>query len=286
MFRATQRLRPILAASAGGGALAGGAWVARCDDGASSSGRWTWPAGAASGSTLQAAVATAEEGTQFEHRVPCDTVQTGSFGFLIYLPEGYSKGGPWPVVFHLHGGGENENQAGFGPLTKDGVNLLSAAGGHGLPAIIESVKHPYVLVSPQCPQGSRGWGGEPALAACKQLADQLTSELNVDTSRFYLTGLSMGGSGTWQWAHAEPERFAALAPICGGWRDQATRASAAEKVSHLPHWVAHGANDKIANVSGSDKMVEALKEAGAPTVVYKRESMSCLRASCASAVLF
>ena len=278
MFRAThRRLHPILRACTGGAIAAAGGICAQqqqpsqCDD-SSSSGRWVCHPG----SELQTACV-GKDGTQFEHRVQCSHVQTGSFGFLIFLPEGFSSHskGPWPVVFHLHGGGENENQPGFGPLTKDGVNMLSAVKGHGLPAIIEPTKHPFVLISPQCPEGSRGWGGQPALAACKQLADQITGELNVDPNRFYLTGLSMGGTGSWAWAHAEPHRFAAIAPICGGWRDDESRASAAAKMAHIPQYIAHGANDKIANVAGSDKMVAALQSAGAKEVVYKREYHRC-----------
>ena len=67
-------------------------------------------------------------GTQFEHRLPDPSLETGSFGALVYLPAGYSatEGGPWPLLFHLHGGGESEGQAGFGPLTADGVNTLAA----------------------------------------------------------------------------------------------------------------------------------------------------------------
>ena len=67
-------------------------------------------------------------GTQFEHRLPDPSLETGSFGALVYLPTSYcaAEGGPWPLVFHLHGGGESEGQAGFGPLTADGVNTLAA----------------------------------------------------------------------------------------------------------------------------------------------------------------
>ena len=65
-------------------------------------------------------------GTQFEHRLPDPSLETGSFGALVYLPAGYSEGGLWPLLFHLHGGGESEGQAGFGPLTADGVNTLAA----------------------------------------------------------------------------------------------------------------------------------------------------------------
>jgi predicted peptidase len=81
----------------------------------------------------------------------------------------------------------------------------------------------------------------------------------VDAGRQYLTGLSMGGHGTWEWAHAAPERFAALAPVCGGWRDDATRPAACARLAQIPHYIAHGANDLIVPVARSDAMVEGLR---------------------------
>lgn len=190
MRQALRRLRPMAGAMVGGGAIIGCAWLqqdsSRCSSGEdTSTGRWAWPAGGAaggggggSGSDLQRACMD-HAGQQFEYRIPCAHVQTGSFGFLIYLPEDYGSGtvpeGGWPVIFHLHGGGESENQQGFGPLTAAGVNLLAAVKAHGLPAIAEStISRPnYIVVSPQCPEGGRGWGSAPAQSALTQLADQV-----------------------------------------------------------------------------------------------------------------
>ena len=97
---------------------------------------------------------------------------------------------------------------------------------------------------------------------------------NVDASRVYLTGLSMGGYGTWAWAAHAPHRFAAIAPVCGGWGSDETRAAAIETLKALPHWVTHAANDKIVPVATSDSMVEELKAAGAEEVVYRRYETS------------
>ena len=228
---------------------------------------------------LRQAVQAIRGGTQTEHRMACSACQTGSLGFLLYLPSDYETSeGPWPVIYHLHGGGECEGQTGFGPLTKDGVNLLSAVKAHGIPAIAEDNSLPCVVVSPQCPyqEGgrTRGWGTPTSIAALEQLADMISDSLNVDTNRQYLTGLSMGGYGTWEWAFASPGRFAALAPVCGGWRDDATRAQACSRIAHVPHYIAHGANDKIVPVERSDTMVQALRNAGATEVVYCRYTAS------------
>ena len=84
----------------------------------------------------------------------------------------------------------------------------------------------------------------------------------------------MGGYGTWAWAAHAPHRFAAIAPVCGGWGSDETRAAAIEKLKALPHWVTHAANDKIVPVATSDSMVEELKAAGAEEVVYRRYETS------------
>ncbi len=82
-----------------------------------------------------------------------------------------------------------------------GKNTLQAVKAHGLPAIVESNGYaPFVLVSPQCPAGSRGgWNSTVALEALEALAEVVLAALAVDSSRQYLTGLSMGGYGTWAW---------------------------------------------------------------------------------------
>jgi predicted peptidase len=87
--------------------------------------------------------------------------------------------------------------------------------------------------------------------------DEVIAEYRIDEQRIYLTGLSMGGFGTWRLAMAYPDRFAALAPVCGGGDpDQA------HLVAHLPTWVFHGAKDDVVSIENSKKMVAALKKAG------------------------
>lgn len=163
--------------------------------------------------------------------------------YLLYLPKDYGvsdKPRKWPVLVFLHGSGER------------GADLALVKK-HGPPKIAEEKNLPFITVSPQCPEGSRWDSGELI-----QLVDHITKTLEVDTARLYLTGLSMGGGGTWSTAAAYPDRFAAIVPICGR-----ADPSTAEKIKHIPTWVFHGAKDSAVSVEQSEKMVAALKQAGA-----------------------
>jgi predicted peptidase len=161
--------------------------------------------------------------------------------YLLYLPEGYESSGKqiWPLMLFLHGAGESGSEL-------DKVKI------HGPPKLVEAGKKlPFILVSPQCP--GRGWNPDTLNA----LLDELTARHRVDKSRIYLTGLSMGGYGAWALAAAHPERFAAIAPICGGGTP-----GDAKKLKDLPIWVFHGAKDSVVPLKRSEEMVAALKAAG------------------------
>src|SRR5262245_60183544 len=135
--------------------------------------------------------------------------------YLLFLPAGYEKSDkPFPLILFLHGAGETGND-------------LAKVKKHGPPKVVEKKKDfPFIVVSPQAPQ--RGWRTDQLLA----LLDEVEGQYRVDKDRVYLTGLSMGGYGTWRLAAAAPERFAALAPICGGGDP-----GSAEKLKGLPIWV-------------------------------------------------
>ncbi len=95
------------------------------------------------------------------------------------------------------------------------------------------------------------------MKALNDLLDKIIAEDRVDADRVYLTGLSMGGYGTWDWAIQSPDRFAAIAPICGGGNPDKVRA-----IRSMPVWVFHGAKDPTVPIAESEKMVKALKKAG------------------------
>ena len=123
-------------------------------------------------------------------------------------------------------------------------------------------KLPYIVVSPQCP-GEESWSQPKQQAAIVKLLDHITGKYRVDQDRVYLTGLSMGGYGSWRLAADHPERFAAVAPVCG-----AGNPEDAEKLKSLPIWVFHGDQDKAVPFSRSVEMVEAIKKAGGTTIRF------------------
>jgi predicted peptidase len=140
-------------------------------------------------------------------------------------------------MLFLHGAGERGDK-------------LEAVKAHGPPKIVESKPDfPFILVSPQCPTNQR-WQPEQLI----QLLDHIQKTQPVDEKRVYVTGLSMGGAGTWSLAAAHPDRFAAAIPICGR-GDPAT----AEKLKGLPIWAFHGEKDRPEN---SQVIVDAITKAG------------------------
>jgi len=166
-------------------------------------------------------------------------------GYLLYLPDGYGESDKaWPLVLFLHGAGESGNN-------------LENVKKHGPPKLAEEKKFPFILVSPQSARG--GW--DPT--ALNALIDDVMAHYKVDADRVYVTGLSMGGFGTWALAAAYPQKLAAIAPICGG----GTPADA-KKIKHLPIWVFHGGKDPVVPVARSQSMVDALKSAGAEQVKF------------------
>lgn len=174
--------------------------------------------------------------------------------YLLFLPKDYQAKGSkrWPLILFLHGAGERGAK----------ISLVTV---HGPPKIVkDKTDFPFVLVSPQCPSNQR-WDNDGLLA----LLDDVVAKYQVDKKRIYLTGLSMGGYGTWSLGLAYPERFAAIAPICGGGDiidillPSRTKAAA---LKTLPVWAFHGAKDAVVKLTESERMVNALKSAGSREV--------------------
>jgi predicted peptidase len=168
--------------------------------------------------------------------------------YLLSLPEAYETdaGKKWPLVVFLHGSGERG----------DDVNKVAL---HGPPKrVSEGEKFPFILVAPQCP-AETWWTEQPVL----ELVDHIEAVYRVDASRIYLTGLSMGGYGTWHFATLAPHRFAAIAPVCGGGVPYRMR-----EIPHLPVWAFHGAKDTVVIPDESARLVEALKKFGNNSVKF------------------
>lgn len=172
------------------------------------------------------------------HREVSQTYETK---YLIYLPEGYeSDSKQWPLVLFLHGAGERGSDIEF--VKRNGPPRL----------VEEGQKFPFILVSPQCPERT-SWDNKLLIS----LLDEIESKYNVDKSRVYLTGLSMGGHATWSLAIQYPERFAAIIPVCGRGYPQDVYV-----LKDVPVWVFHGEKDDIVPVKDGKKMVNALENAG------------------------
>jgi len=185
----------------------------------------------------------AQEARTFEKEIKI----TVKLRYLLFLPEGYADQPQktWPLMLFLHGAGESGSD-------------LEKVKMHGPPKIVETKRDfPFIVVSPQ--SAGRGWNPD-SLAA---LLDDVVAHHRVDPDRVYLTGLSMGGFGTWALAAAHPERFAAIVPICGGGNPRD-----AEKIKHIPVWVFHGAKDPTVPLAASQAMVDALRKAGADEVKF------------------
>jgi predicted peptidase len=171
-------------------------------------------------------------------------------GFLLYLPKDYGSKEKWPVMLFLHGRGESK-----GPL--------SVVKKWGPPRLIEHGQtFPYIIVSPQCPE-AESWGQPGQQKILFALLDHINEHCKVDKDRIYLTGLSMGGFGSWRLAADHPERFAAVVPICGG-----GNVNDAEKLKALPIWVFHGTDDPTVPLQRSAEMVEAIKKAGGTKIRF------------------
>ena len=124
---------------------------------------------------------------------------------------------------------------------------------------------PFIVVSPQCP-AKQTWSGDLLL----KLLEEVCASQAVDRQRVYLTGLSMGGFGTWNLGLAHPELFAAIAPICGGGNAahlrEALTPQTRQALIGLPVWAFHGAKDNVVPVAQSESMVQALRDIGAREV--------------------
>jgi predicted peptidase len=166
--------------------------------------------------------------------------------YLLALPEGYAGDTDrWPVILFLHGAGERGSD-------------LALVETHGPPKLIAAgEKIPAIVVSPQCP-ANEWWTEDAHLLALERLLDEIVAKYRVDEDRIYVTGISMGGYGTWALASRQPERFAAAVPICGG----GNALPASRLLRNLPIWAFHGDADPVVPVVESQRMVDAIRRVG------------------------
>ncbi len=170
----------------------------------------------------------------------------GERRYTVYVPEGYDGTKTFPVVLFLHGSGERGQdgvtpaQVGIGPAI---FNLQG-----GVPAIVVF------------PQARRTWSAaSPDGVAAIQVLDEVMRDYKVDPKRVILTGLSMGGMGSWDIGTTHPERFAAVVPICGGGEPRT-----ADRLKALPVWIFCGDADRDETVRNLRSMAESIRQTGNP----------------------
>ncbi len=185
--------------------------------------------------------------------------------YRLLKPISYQPGEKYPLVLFLHGAGERGSD-----------NLITLK--HGAKEFAEDTRreqYPCYVVVPQCPNDQKwsdvDWSKESSdqpknasqcLQTSKELVDEMVESAGVDKNRIYITGLSMGGYGTWDAIARYENYFAAAAPICGGGDPKLV-----EKFAKLPIWCFHGEADPVVKVKRSREMISALKAVGS-TVQY------------------
>lgn len=180
--------------------------------------------------------------------------------YRLLKPLGYESGKKYPLVLFLHGAGERGDD--------NAITLKHGAKDFASPE--NRSKYPAYVVVPQCPKDHKwsevDWSKETsslpekasdALQSVKELVDDMVENAGVDRNRIYITGLSMGGYGTWDAIARYPDYFAAAAPICGGGDPKTV-----SLFKKLPIWCFHGAKDPVVKVGRSIEMVDALRAVG------------------------
>jgi predicted peptidase len=208
----------------------------------------------AASTSAQPATTSNPPSTQMVKHFQFTKTASATLDYLLFLPKGYDAKAEkrWPMILFLHGAGER------------GTNVWKVAV-HGPPKNVAThPDFPFIVVSPQCPE-HQVWSKDVLLA----LVDDITATYAVDTKRIYLTGLSMGGYGTWELALAHPEKFAAIVPICGGGQTISVLLVSPDKASALRTlgvWAFHGGKDPVVPLAESQRMVDALKKANVEDV--------------------
>jgi predicted peptidase len=210
------------------------------------------------GLITSAFAAAADNRDRFEPRV----FQDGEYqlNYRLLRPRPFDPAQKYPLVIFLHGAGERGD---------DNYKQLV----HGMNDFASDeimAKYPAFVIAPQCPEG-QAWGGinrlarvptpaselTPALAATLSAVEALRKEFPIDDKRIYITGLSMGGYGTWTAIANRTELFAAAAPICGG-----GEVTSANKIKDIPVWAFHGDKDTTVPPEQSREMIASLQAAG------------------------
>lgn len=185
--------------------------------------------------------------------------------YRLYVPDDYDSSKKYPLVLFFHGAGERG--------TDNTAQISAGSVMQRLLTDTESSRFPCLILAPQCPGDSQwvlsDWGPgvydhntmktpvSPYMAAAEELLAKVTTEYSVDQSRLYVTGMSMGGFGTWDIISRNPDMFAAAFPVCGGVDE-----TYLSNLQGFPIWTFHNDGDTIVSSAGTKKAYEILKDAG------------------------
>jgi antitoxin component YwqK of YwqJK toxin-antitoxin module len=171
---------------------------------------------------------------------------TARYDYLTYLPKDYDAAFnvEWPVIIFLHGGTSRGND-------------LKRVKANGIPDRLERGKNiPFIVIAPQCPIDKR-WETDDWFDV---LYAEITARYRIDTNRIYLTGLSLGGSGTWYLAITHPSTFAAIAPVSGKTSHIQFISDSACKLAGTPIWMFHSKDDEIVDVKETRQIAGRLDQ--------------------------
>jgi predicted peptidase len=161
--------------------------------------------------------------------------------YLLYLPIDYKTNNDlFPLIIYLHGGSQRGND----------LNKLKT---YGLPYLIDKgVNYDFIIASPQCPDNTL-WS---RIDWFDSLYLDLTTKYRIDKQRIFVTGISIGGFGTWQVAMDYPDKIAAIIPLCGGCNDSVDIC----RINKLPIWTFHGTADSMININETERLVNRLQK--------------------------
>lgn len=173
----------------------------------------------------------------------------GDSKYVLFVPATYTGDKEAPLILFLHGAGERGDD-GLTPVLQGIGNAIKFKG--------KEKKFPFFVIFPQAAKAGNWKAGGPDADRALEILAEVQKAYKIDPARIYLTGLSMGGAGTWSLAAAQPTRWAAIAPICG-FGDTGT----VDKIKHIPCWCFCGDKDSPKLVENSRAMTKALKAVGA-----------------------
>jgi predicted esterase len=184
-----------------------------------------------------------------------------SIPYRLFIPDEYDTLKTYPLVLTLHGLGE----CGTDNYRHIQLNHLATCWADQA----FQAKHPHFIVSPQCPVGYN-WTTNAVKATVAEIIDSLINNYSIDRDRIYVTGLSLGGNGTWDYMISNPDLYAAGIPVCG-WHDS----SRVKTISHIPVWNHHGSSDGSVPVSSSRMLMSAYEKHNKPVVYTHCGNFTC-----------